>query len=311
MHHDQWDDDIATTPTLIDYYHDGKMVHALEQATKMGYDFIVDRTTGKPTIPIPEVPQVQNAADNASLGNSLTQPIPSGQSFAPQCATAADWIAHGGNPNLLGPDGNPISFGCVYTPLSSDHYTSPGYHDDADWPPTSYNPKTALIYVCSTQGPQPSLQGGHPTSANPVVGKSYTEVSSTSANDWLVGLQGTLTAIRPTNNKIAWQLTMPDGNGCYSGSSTSGSDAGTSVLFIGTADGHLLGVSAKTGQVLWTSPQLDAAALAPPTIYSVFHHEYVSIMVGGTSASSVATRGDSIYAFALPDVPQYSATTRK
>jgi hypothetical protein len=43
----------------------------------------------------------------------------------------------------------------------------------------------------------------------------------------------------------------------------------------------------------------------------VFHHEYVSIMVGGTSASSEATRGDSVYAFALPDVPTYSATTRK
>jgi alcohol dehydrogenase (cytochrome c) len=311
VHHDQWDDDIATTPTLIDYFHDGKMVHALEQATKMGYNFIVDRATGKPTIPIPEVPQVQNAADNASLGNSLTQPIPSGQSFAPQCATAADWIAHGGNPNLLGPDGNPISFGCVYTPLSSDHYTAPGYHDDADWPPTSYNPKTALIYVCSTQDRNRPYKAVTLASANPVVGKSYTEVTSASANDWLVGLQGVLTAIRPSNNKIAWQLTMPDGNGCYSGSSTAGSDGGSSVLFTGTADGHLLGVSAKTGQVLWTSPQLDAAAIAPPTIYSVFHHEYVSIMVGGTSASSLAPRGDSIYTFALPDVTQYSATTRK
>jgi glucose dehydrogenase len=140
-----------------------------------------------------------------------------------------------------------------------------------------------------------------------VVGKSYTEVTSASSADWLVGLDGVLTAIRPTNNKIAWQLTMPDGNGCYSGTATSGTDSTTGLVFIGTADGHLLAVSAKTGQILWTSPQLEAAALAPPTIYSVFHHEYVSIMVGGTSASSLATRGDNVYAFALPDVPQYGA----
>jgi alcohol dehydrogenase (cytochrome c) len=307
VHHDQWDDDIATTPTLIDYYHGGHLVHALQQATKMGYNFILDRATGKPVIPTPEVPQAQNAADNASLGNSLTQPIPSGQSFAPQCATAADWIAHGGNPNLLGPDGNPISFGCVYTPLSSDHYTAPGYHDDADWPPTSFNPKTSLIYVCSTQDRDRPYKAVTLAAANPVVGKSYTEVTSASSSDWLVGLDGVLTAIRPSNNKIAWQLTMPDGNGCYSGTATSGTDSTTGLVFIGTADGHLLAVSAKTGQILWTSPQLEAAALAPPTIYSVFHHEYVSIMVGGTSASSLATRGDNVYAFALPDVPQYGA----
>jgi alcohol dehydrogenase (cytochrome c) len=307
VHHDQWDDDIATSPTLINYYHDGHLIKALQQATKMGYNFIVDRATGKPTIPIPEVPQTQNAADNASLGNSLTQPIPSGQSFAPQCATAADWIAHGGNPNLLGPDGNPISFGCVYTPLSSDHYTAPGYHDDADWPPTSYNPKTALIYVCSTEDRDRPYKAVTLAAANPVVGKSYTEVTSTSASDWVVGLDGVLTAIRPTNNMIAWQMTMPDGNGCYSGSSTSGTSAKTGLVFIGTADGHLLAVSAKTGQVLWTSPQLEAAALAPPTIYSVFGHEYVSIMVGGTSASSEASRGDDVYAFALSSVPQIGA----
>ena len=153
------------------------MVHALEQATKMGYDFIVDRATGKPTIPIPGGPPAQDAADNASLGNSLTQPIPSGQSFAPQCATAADWIAHGGNPNLLGPDGNPISFGCVYTPLSSDHYTAPGYHDDADWPPTSYQPEDRSDLRLLDQDRDRPYKAVTLNAAVPVVGKSYTEVT--------------------------------------------------------------------------------------------------------------------------------------
>jgi len=306
VHHDQWDDDLANTPILIDYYKNGKMIHALDQATKMGYNFIVDRKTGVPTIPTPEVPQPQDAADNASVGNSLTQPIPSGQPFAPQCATAAEWIAYGGNPNLLGPDGNPITFGCVYTPLSSDHYTAPGFHDDADWPPTSYNPKTALVYVCSTNNRDRPYKATTLAAANPVPGKSYTETSSTSAGDWLAGLWGVVTAINPTNNKIAWQLNMPDGNGCYAGTSSAGSSASSSVLFVGTMDGHLLGVSAKTGQVLWTSPQLDASALSPPAIYSVNGHEFVTLMVGGTSASSVALRGDSIYSFALPDVAALS-----
>ena len=131
-------------------------------------------------------------------------------------------------------------------------------------------------------------------------------MSSTSAGDWLQGLWGVVTAIRPQNNKIAWQTIMPDGNGCYGGTATSGTDANGSVIFEGTMDGHLLAMSARTGQILWTSPQLDASALAPPTIYSVNHHEYVALMVGGTSASSAAARGDSIYAFSLPDVATVS-----
>lgn len=306
VHHDEWDDDLATTPILINYYHDGQLVKALDQATKMGYNFILDRATGQPVIPTPEVPQAQDPQDNASTGDSLTQPIPAGQPFSQQCATAGEWVANGGNPNLLGPDGNPITFGCVYTPLSSNNYTAPGFHDVADWPPTSYNPKTGLVYVCSTNDRIDLYKATPLASAAPVVSKSYTEVSGSLAGDWVVGKWGVVTAINPQDNKIRWQLNLPDGNGCYSGTATAGMAGSSSVLFVGEASGYLLGVNAKTGQVLWQSPQLVAAGTSPAIIYMVNGHEYVTFIAGGTSASSKSVKGGDIYTFALPNVPTLS-----
>ncbi len=306
VHHDEWDDDIATTPTLINEYVKGKLVNAIDQPTKMGYNFVLDRKTGKPLIPTPEVPQTQNPTDNATVGNALTQPIPAGTPFSQQCATAGEWVANGGNPNLLGSDGQPIVFGCVYTPLSSTNFTAPGFHDVADWPPSSYDPKTALMYVCSTNNRMDLYKATPLANANPVVSRSYTEVSGSLAGDWVVGKWGVVSAINPVNNKIRWQLNLPDGNGCYSGVTTAGSSGKGSVLFVGEVSGHLLAVNAKTGAVLWTSPQLDAAGTSPAIVYTVNGNEYVTFIAGGTSASSLSKKGADIYTFALPSVKTIS-----
>ena len=99
----------------------------------MGYNFVLDRVTGKPLFPTPEVPQPQ---DPRRPDLSKTQPIPQGDPFSTQCATKAEWLAAGGSNPSKGPDGKPIRFGCVYTPIVSSQYTVPGWHDVADWPPT-------------------------------------------------------------------------------------------------------------------------------------------------------------------------------
>jgi alcohol dehydrogenase (cytochrome c) len=306
VHHDEWDDDLATTPILINEYVKGQKVAALDQASKMGYNFILDRKTGKPIIPTPEVPQAQDPQDNATVGNSLTQPVPAGQGFSQQCATSGEWVANGGNPNLLGSDGNPITFGCVYTPLSSDNFTAPGFHDVADWPPTSYNPKTDLVYVCSTNNRMDLYKATALANMNNVVSKSYTAVSGSLAGDWVVGKWGVVTAINPQTNRIRWQLNLPDGNGCYSGGMTTGSTGKSSVLFVGEVSGHLLGVNAMTGAVLWTSDQLASAGTSPSIAYTVNGKEYVTFIAGGTSASSLSKKGADLYSFALPSVATIS-----
>ena len=56
VHHDIWDMDLPTPPTLLTVTHDGRRVDALAQGTKMGLLYVFNRETGKPLWPIHERP---------------------------------------------------------------------------------------------------------------------------------------------------------------------------------------------------------------------------------------------------------------
>src|ERR1019366_3682834 len=43
VHHDLWDLDVNSAPTLVDIPKDGKTIPALVQATKMGFLFVLNR----------------------------------------------------------------------------------------------------------------------------------------------------------------------------------------------------------------------------------------------------------------------------
>ncbi|UCF20887.1 MAG: pyrroloquinoline quinone-dependent dehydrogenase [Gemmatimonadota bacterium] len=74
VHHDLWDYDIASQPTLISVRRDGLEIPALAQATKMGHIFILHRETGVPLFPVEErqVP----ASDVPGEAAWPTQPFP-------------------------------------------------------------------------------------------------------------------------------------------------------------------------------------------------------------------------------------------
>ena len=74
VHHDVWDYDLASQPTLVDLEKDGKKVPAVLQGTKTGHIFTFHRETGEPLFAINEVPVPQNGEAGEEL--SLTQPIP-------------------------------------------------------------------------------------------------------------------------------------------------------------------------------------------------------------------------------------------
>jgi alcohol dehydrogenase (cytochrome c) len=299
FHHDSWDLDASPTPpVLLNYSLGGKKVQAIELPTKVGENFIINRVTGKPfaQLPIPEVPVPQ---DPSVPNNSPTQPIPSGQPFAPACSTPQEWIAVGGTPSLLGPDGNPINFACNFQPVVSTHYTVPGWHDIADWPPNSYSQTTGLIYVCSTNSRGDAYEAVPQADAVLGVGnRGYgTENVSLLGGDWVEGQIGWLTAMNPRTNTIAWAKQMPDHNGCYSGSSTTASNLVFSNLF----SGHLMALDAGSGTALWTGPQMDAGSSGAPTIYMGSDgREYVTLVEFGIGISKASVQGNSIYAYALP-----------
>ena len=74
VHHDLWDYDVASQPTLADLVHDGKHVDAVIQATKTGFLFTFDRASGAPVFPIVERPVSQDGVPGEYP--SPTQPYP-------------------------------------------------------------------------------------------------------------------------------------------------------------------------------------------------------------------------------------------
>src|SRR5690606_13167329 len=86
VHHDLWDYDVPSQPSLIDLTADGETVPALVQPTKQGELFVLDRRNGEPILPVTEQPYPQGAAQGDQT--APTQPV-SALSFDPEPLTGA------------------------------------------------------------------------------------------------------------------------------------------------------------------------------------------------------------------------------
>jgi len=75
VHHDTWDYDTPSQPTLFDFKKDGELIPALAQPTKMGHLFFLNRTTGEPLLPVEERPVPQEGLVPGEY-LSPTQPFP-------------------------------------------------------------------------------------------------------------------------------------------------------------------------------------------------------------------------------------------
>lgn len=76
VHHDLWDYDVPSQPTLIDLRIGGQMVPALVQATKQGQLFLLDRREGTLLAKVEERPVPQGPAEGDFV--SPTQPFSTG-----------------------------------------------------------------------------------------------------------------------------------------------------------------------------------------------------------------------------------------
>lgn len=87
VHHDLWDYDVPSQPSLVDLTVGGAIVPALVQPTKQGEIFVLDRRTGAPILPVTEVAAPQGAA--AGDRTAPTQPK-SALSYDPPPLTGKD-----------------------------------------------------------------------------------------------------------------------------------------------------------------------------------------------------------------------------
>ena len=74
VHHDIWDSDMPTAGGLFEATQNGRRVPAIAHVGKTSYFYVLDRTTGKPVIPVEEKPVPKG--DVPTEWYSPTQPIP-------------------------------------------------------------------------------------------------------------------------------------------------------------------------------------------------------------------------------------------
>ena len=95
VHHDIWDYDQASPPVVYSMALDGRQRKVVSAAGKTGWNYILDRETGRPVYPCPEtaVPTYTDveAPDGMPEQPSQTQPVCASEAFVPQ----GDRVANG------------------------------------------------------------------------------------------------------------------------------------------------------------------------------------------------------------------------
>jgi quinohemoprotein ethanol dehydrogenase len=299
VHHDIWDLDSPSPVVLFDLKVDGQLRHALAEASKTGWVYVLDRTNGKPLIGIDEKAVPQDARQHTAQ----TQPFPVGDAFSPQSVTAAEFArlaearaaaaqAAGGEDELATPKWNYVNEGRIFTPFwgQTGVISRPSTIGGTNWPPSSYNPDTGYLYVCSADAI--SIFTSTETTYEPADIRKGDDFlgSAFNAPDGNI-VRGTFTAMDMRTNTIAWQKQWD--HSCYSGSVTTAGG----LVFVGHNDGHLIAYDARNGEQLWEF-QTGAGANATATVFEHKGKQYVMLVSAGSSLGGT-THGDSVWLFGL------------
>ncbi|HEY2478785.1 MAG TPA: PQQ-binding-like beta-propeller repeat protein [Solirubrobacterales bacterium] len=287
VHHDIWDFDSPSPTVLMDGEMGGTMREAIGQPSKTGWVYLLDRKTGEPIYPIPEVKVPQDPLQKTSP----TQPEPTMPPFSP-IKTTAESVANAKEAAEANKPKPKVVGGPIFVPMSTDPSQitmAPNAAVGGDnWPPSSYDPEMNMYYVCSQSGATGLVVPPHPQKLTP--GQSF--IGSDTVISSGFDTEGFVTAYDMSTGKIAWQKSIPE-ESCYSGAVTTAGG----LLFVGHNDGNLVAYDAKTGKELWHW-QTGAAANSTVTPFEDEGEEKIAFYAGGNSLAATA-HGENFWVFSL------------
>ena len=329
VHHDVWDYDINSAPTLMDITVDGKQIPALVQATEQGFLFVVNRLTGEDVWPIEERPVPQGDGSVQGEVLSPTQPFPTkpapllDQSKKPEIWKLAD-IVGGGQCSRLWDN---LTYEGMYTPPTTKGEGTLTYPDSAggvQWGGVAFDPQKQIAIVNTSHIVQyvklysredydnADKDSGNESGFAPQEGAPY-GMRLLVASNWL-GMPcwqppfGEIVALDMHTGDVKWRrpvgasqqygFFMPESWG----SPTIGGPAVTAggVIFIGASmDAKVRAYSVESGEELW-SDQAEAPAVANPSVYEYKGRQYVAFVAGGNTILKDQV-GDQVVVYALPE----------
>ncbi|MEX0695692.1 MAG: pyrroloquinoline quinone-dependent dehydrogenase [Rhodospirillales bacterium] len=327
VHHDIWDYDTNSAPTLMDITVNGEEIPALMQATKMGFLFVVNRETGEDVWPIEERPVPAGIIESEYY--APTQPFPTlpapllDQAEKPEIWWAADLAGLGECSRLF----DDLEYAGMYSPPTTEGSGVLSYPDSAggvQWGGVAFDPESQMAIVNTSHITQyirliprdeyERINGGSGNEQGyyPQTGAPYGMYLNNAVN-WL-GMPcweppyGELVAIDMRTGKVAWRrpVGVSQQYGFYMpeslGSPTIGGPAVTAggLVFIGASmDAKVRAYSLATGEELW-SDLVEAPVVANPAVYEHDGTQFVAFIAGGNSIIKDQV-GDQVAVYSIGD----------
>ena len=316
VHHDLWDFDVASQPTLATIQKDGAPRDVVIAPTKMGHLFVLDRETGTPVFPVEERPVP--ASDVPGEVAARTQPFPVlPQPLHPGKAFGASevWGLDKADSTFCRAQMEGMRSEGIFTPPSlRGTVMYPGFGGGMNWGGITYDPERNLIISNTLRlAMWVRLEPRKAATAGNQRGTPYTMSRAPLVS--AKGLPcnpppwGTLTAIDAATGLRRWDVPLGfvPKIAAVSGSERWGSPnfggpittAGGLTFIAATMDSHLRAIDTETGRELWKAA-LPAGGQATPMTYVWKGRQYVVIAAGGHSSLGTPL-GDYLIAYALPE----------
>jgi quinoprotein glucose dehydrogenase len=334
VHHDIWDYDVPSQPTLYDVTMQGKTIKALAQTTKMGYIFLLNRETGEPLFPVEERPVPQGAVPGDFT--SPTQPFPSkppaliDTDFGPEDVWGiTPWDRNACRERLEG-----VRSDGLFTPPSeggSVHF--PSAVGGQNWGGPSLDPDRKVLVVNTLHMaslvqllPREQCEQADAERQRDPLLKKFAILEPSEGTPYCdlrwVGFfspleipcspppWGTIAGIDLSNGDLLWQVPLgttrdlaPFPLWFIKGAPNTGGPMSTAsgLTFIAaTTDFFLRAFDTMTGEELW-SARLPTGGHATPMSYQAPNKKQYVVIAAGGHYSFGTPPGDHIIAFALKD----------
>lgn len=329
VHHDLWDYDVPSQPSLINLTVNGQVVPALVQPTKQGELFVLDRRNGQPVLPVNEKPAPQGAAEGDRT--APTQPV-SRLSFDPPPLRERDmWGATMFDQLACRIQFHRLRYEGRYTPPSTQgSLVYPGNFGVFNWGSIAVDPERQIAFTTPTYLAFVSRLVPRPNATTLVVqGENRPEGSLPALNEnfgapFAVQLYpftsiidlpcqappwGYVAAADLTTGNVIWQhkngtvrdrspvplpfkMGVPNLGGPII-------TAGGVAFLSGTIDYYVRAYDILNGKQLWES-RLPAGGQATPMTYTGADGQQYLLVVAGGHGSLGTKAGDYVIAYALP-----------
>ncbi|WP_460317714.1 glucose/quinate/shikimate family membrane-bound PQQ-dependent dehydrogenase [Pseudomonas ogarae] len=324
-HHDLWDMDVPSQPTLVDIKTAQGVKQALVQPTKQGSLYVLDRLTGKPIVPIREVSAPTGAVEGDH--SSPTQARSDLNLLPPELNEKAMWGVTPFDQLLCRIQFKSLRYEGQYTPPSvRGSLIYPGNVGVFNWGAVSVDPVRQMLFTSpnylafvSQLVPRAKVEAGskresETSGVQPNTGAPYAVIMHPLMSPFGVPCQapawGYVAGVDLTTAKVVWKhkngtsrdsspipLGLPLGVPSMGGSMVTAGGVG---FLSGTLDQYIRAYNVKNGKELWSS-RLPAGGQSTPMTYTGKDgQQYVLSVVGGHG--SLGTKlGDYIIAYKLSE----------